>query len=74
MLTENFSPYLQDFMQGLNLKEVAMKIPPTSDRNKYIIELLSSSLTRDKVQKLTELCLYFRMDIEKKLALKPVDN
>ena len=74
MLTESFSPHLKDFMQGINLQDVAKKIPPTSERNKYIIELLNSPLTRDKVQKLTELCLYFRMDTDLKLALQSVDN
>lgn len=65
MLTENFTPYIHDYMKGLNFEEVAKKISPTSEQNKYIIELLSAPLTREKIKKLTEMCLYFRKDLSK---------
>lgn len=73
MLTENFSPHLENFMRGFDLQEVAKTIPKSSEQHKYIAELLSGPMTRDKVKKLTELCLYFRPDPARASAPKSID-
>ncbi|KAJ1521491.1 hypothetical protein ONE63_003156 [Megalurothrips usitatus] len=74
MLTENFTPYLQNFLSRLDLSEVVKKIPQTSDLNKYIGELLSLPLTKEKVNKLTEMCLYFRKDLSEDVPTKSIDG
>lgn len=62
MLTENFSPYIEEFLKDLDLQEKVSKISASNERNKYIAELLSPPLTRDKIKKITEISLYFRED------------
>ncbi|KAK3917380.1 KICSTOR complex protein ITFG2 [Frankliniella fusca] len=74
MLTENFNPRLQSFMQGLNFDEVRKKLSASEGKDKILAELLTPPLTREKVKQLTEISLYFRKTIPHKKALTPSEN
>lgn len=61
-------------MRGFDLQELAKNIPKSSEQYKYIAELLDGPMSRDKIKKLTELCLYYRPGVAQASAPKPIDG